>query len=321
MPKEVKNKLLTRFLLGMASDNEKEKIFKLPESEQIMKTHWESRVTEKLPDTAKKEMLESILRRTSIRTRILAVNPVLLAAAAILVGLVIGSIVFYEQIFPDAPADIISYQSPAGQRTKYALPDGSEVLLAGSSQIDLSVSFDDIQREVWLTGEAFFNVARNEDAPFIVKTSDITVSVLGTCFSVTSYPGDLETQTILLSGKVRVECITKDKAVDLYPGEKHAYNRISKAGEITKVDADRLLSWVDGKLIFDQADIYTVSKRLERWFGVQIEVNNPGKNNDLYTFTIENNTLDEVLLLMKKISPMTYVKNEEGIEIIFKEQP
>jgi hypothetical protein len=78
-----------------------------------------------------------------------------------------------------------------------------------------------------------------------------------------------------------------------------------------------MLSWIEGRLIFDQEDIITVTKRLERWYGVNITVSNPDQNNDLFTFTIDNNTLDEVLELMKKISQFSYIKTEDGINLTF----
>jgi ferric-dicitrate binding protein FerR (iron transport regulator) len=211
MPAEHNKKLFARFLLGVASDKEKSEIYGMKESEQMLKEQWDSEVSENLPDSTKRNLLHSILRKTTQRPRILRLNPVVAAAAAIFLGLIIGSIVLFQFLSPSDSMEMASFESQPGQRSSYTLPDGSEVLLAGSSKIDFPAEFGKDYREVRLTGEAFFEISPNESTPFLVMAQDITVMVTGTRFSVTCYPGDEVTQTILLSGKVRVECTAKSK--------------------------------------------------------------------------------------------------------------
>ena len=317
MQKEEKKGLLTRFMLGQATSKEKDKVYSLPESEQMLKGQWNNINPAELPKETRERMLNNIYLKTIRQPFIHRFAPLIRVAAVLLVGLIIAGIIYSGDIFSGHSPKMLSIQSPAGQRTPLTLPDGSKVILAGSSLIEYPESFDKKCREVSLSGMAFFDVAKSESLPFHVNTSEITVSVLGTQFSVASYPGDPLVQTVLVSGKVQVTCNENYKSVELIPGEQHTYNSMSKSGSVSKVDAQMLTQWADGKLVFDQEDIYSVCRKLERWYGVEIEISNPGRNNDLYTFTIDKNTLAEVLLLMQKISPMSYSKTDDVITISF----
>jgi len=116
---------------------------------------------------------------------------------------------------------------------------------------------------------------------------------------------------------VEVNCLEKNKSVILNPNQQHLYNSISKTSEINPVDAGQMMSWTEGKLIFYQEDIFTVCKKLERWYGVEITLKNANPRQNLYTITIDNNSLDEILKLMQKVSPMQYRINNGIITITF----
>ena len=317
MQKEQKNKIFARIFLDLASKKDLKKILSLPESEAMMKEQWDAPVSTILSPETKKRLKQNIYQKTLGRPRIYRYTPLIRVAAVFLIGLLIGGIVLYSDIFTGSDPIFISVVSPAGQRTPVELPDGSKVILAGSGRIEYPENFSAECREVHLSGMAFFDVKHQKNIPFRVKASEITISVLGTRFSVASYPGDPVTETVLLSGKVQVDCPHKNISVTMKPGERHTYNNISKLGKISKVDASRATSWIDGKIIFDQEDIYNVCKKLERWYGVEIEIVNRDPQNSLFTFTIDNNTLNEVLVLMQKVSPIQFDKHDDVISITF----
>ncbi len=317
MQKEQKNKIFARIFLNLASKKEQKKIRSLPESEAMMKEQWDAPASAILSPETKNRLEQNIYQKTIGQPRIYKYTPLIRIAAVLLIGLLIGGIVMFSDIFTGSNPIFISVVSPAGQRTPVELPDGSKVILAGSSRIEYPEIFSTKYREVHLSGMAFFDVEHHKNIPFRVKASEITISVLGTRFSVVSYPGDPVTKTVLLSGKVQVDCTHKNISVTMNPGEQHTYNNISKSGKISKVDALRATSWIDGKIIFDQEDIYDVCKKLERWYGVEIEIVNHDPQNSLFTFTIHNNTLDEVLLLMQKVSPIQFDKHNDVISITF----
>lgn len=319
MQKEQRKSLFARFLSGRATKKEKDQVYSMPESERMMKALWNKHLTHTMQDETRAKILNNIYLKTTRQPRIIRLLPLIRVAAVLLIGLIIGGVIFSDDLFNKHSNTLVSMQSPAGQRTTISLPDGTKVVLAGSSQIEYPEAFNDKSREVKLIGQAYFDVTHLNAVPFYVTTSDIRVSVLGTQFSVSSYPGDPVIQTILLTGKVQITCYDKNKSVDLLPGEQHTYNSISKSGSVSKVDAPRLMEWIDGKMLIDQEDIYAVCKKLERWYGVDIEISNHRNITDLYTFTIDNNTLSEVLLLMQKVSPLQYSFDENHLTLTFSE--
>jgi len=312
-----KNKLIARYVLGLAGKKEIEQFYSMPESRQMLKEQWDSLdEAQSLPET-RDRVQAKVYQKTIHQPRIYRYMPLLRIAAVFLLGLIIGGIMLQMGIFSLGSTKMIAVASPAGQRTVVQLPDGSKVVLAGWSRIEYPENFAKNHRSVHLSGMAYFEVVHRDDMPFTVAGADIEVSVLGTRFSMASWPGEAITETVLLSGKVKVNCLEKNKSVILKPNEQHVYNSISKTGEINPVDAKQMLSWAEGRLIFYQEDIITVCKKLERWYGVDIVIHNANSQQSLYTVTIDNNSLDEMLKLMQKVSPMQYSYNNGIINITF----
>lgn len=317
MQTKQKKKLIARYVLGLATKKEVEAFYSMPESQEMQKEQWDSTVeAQSLPET-RDRIQAKVYQKTTRRSRIYRYAPLLRIAAVFLLGLIIGGIMLQMGIFNLGSEKMIAVASPAGQRTTIQLPDGSKVVLAGWSRIEYPENFAENHRLVYLSGMAYFEVVHNDDIPFMVASSDIEVSVLGTRFSMASWPGEAITETVLLSGKVEVNCLEKNKSVILNPNQQHLYNSISKTSEINPVDAGQMMSWTEGKLIFYQEDIFTVCKKLERWYGVEITLKNANPRQNLYTITIDNNSLDEILKLMQKVSPMQYRINNGIITITF----
>ncbi len=233
---------------------------------------------------------EPKLRNSRRRKRLLWVG------SASLVG-VVGLVWFFQgyknpavqgQVPPTATSQVMT---KPGSRTQIQLPDGSRVWLNASSQLTYDKDFGQNLREVTLTGEAFFDVAKDASRPFIIHTKVIDVKVLGTEFNVRAYPNDAYTETSLIRG--RVEVTVKNR-----PQEKHylnPYEKVSVANNIVnpvaslKSVAPKALvvtepltyyhvdstvietSWVQNKLIFQENETFReVALKMERWYGVQI---------------------------------------------------
>jgi hypothetical protein len=209
---------------------------------------------------------------------------------------------------------------PYGKQSKVTLADGTTVWLNAGSQLLYSSRFEDDKREVYLSGEAFFDVTSNPSQPFHVIISDMRIKVTGTRFNVTSYPGDQTSQTILLSGKVSAkENKTFAREIDLNPGERITYNKEDRLIEKDKVNIELYSSWINGYLMFEDETISEVLKKLERFYNQKIIVEGNGKKT---LFTGKLDLAEELHQVLENISfsiPFEIQKRENNIVIKIKE--
>lgn len=189
--------------------------------------------------------------------------------------LVVAGWWFFLKSAPQSEKPLVqemSYQSPLGQRQTINLPDGSVVILNSNSQVQLADDFNTTKREIHLTGDAFFKVAKDAKKPFIVYAGNIVTTALGTEFYIHSK--DNSVQVDLLEGKVKVENIKKNvpgTSLVLFPGET---GRISGETNLLKQSFDslQLRSWLNGRLSFNETPLPKVLKQLEAWYDVEIKV-------------------------------------------------
>jgi hypothetical protein len=160
---------------------------------------------------------------------------------------------------------------PYGKRSEITLSDGTHIWINSGSQLSYPTKFKSDSREVFLSGEAFFDVKTNPDKPFYVITKDIRIKVLGTRFNVSSYTQDNTTQTVLVKGKISAaKNKLFSKNVELIPGERLVYNKNNENLTKDRVDVSLYASWVNGYLIFRNVPISTVYKKIERYYNQTI---------------------------------------------------
>ncbi len=320
MDNKLNKDLLRRYLLGLSGKEDEKHLYETKESKQMLQGRWNAAREKQLSAEKKAAMLSEIRRRTNQRNLYIKMRPFLRIAAVLLIGIIFTAVLFSDRIFKDDAVKMLSIQSPAGIRSNLNLPDGTKVILAGGSRIKYPENFEGDLREVFLSGRAFFDVVHNAQKPFVVSTPKMDVQVLGTRFSVTAYPSDRIVKTVLVSGSVKVMLNGQDQDVLLKPDEQFIYDSKNKSARLEQVNAGNLTAWIYGKQFFDQDDIFTVCKELEYWYGVDIELENAKNQDNLYTLTIEDNSLEEVLLLLKKVSPMEYDISGNKVRITYKQQ-
>lgn len=184
---------------------------------------------------------------------------------------------------------------PYGKTFKLSLSDGSQVVLNAGSELKFPVNFQNAEsRTVFLNGEAYFEVAKDRQHPFIVNTQDMDVEVLGTSFNVTSYTDDQKTYTVLVEGKVAAhdKLATGDTKI-LNPNEIAFFEDGQLQVEAVKVN--KYVAWVDGELIFVDDSFKVITNKLERKFNVKIENNYDELADINITATFTNETIEEVL--------------------------
>lgn len=181
-----------------------------------------------------------------------------------------------------------------GQKLKIHLPDGTIVWLNSESSLSYPDRFVDSVRMVELKGEAFFEVMKNPDVPFIVKSGDLTTTVIGTSFNFRSYD-DQPANISLVSGKIFVNSMDHPEAIYLEPGERLNYFPNEKRFLKDRFNKKAETGWKDGIIYFEEAGFDEVVKTLERWYGVEIISKNKMKKPWKYTGEFENEYLDIVL--------------------------
>lgn len=205
-----------------------------------------------------------------------------------------------------------------GEIKTIVLPDQTKVTLNAKSKIAYPKIFAKNVREVKLSGEAYFNVKRNEKQNFVVSSDNLKVCVLGTQFVVTDYPNDQIAETILVSGKIRIHT-SKDigeNQFELSPNERLLFDPKKQTSSIQNINALQYITWINGKLTFDDTNINTVINRLGQWYGIEIEY--PAELDKKYrlTFTIRDETFDQVMQLIQTLISVRFVQLEKNRYII-----
>ncbi|MCV2484786.1 FecR domain-containing protein [Flavobacterium sp. SH_e] len=164
---------------------------------------------------------------------------------------------------------------PYGKRTQIVLIDGTTVWLNSGSSLIYPTQFDGSIREVYLTGEAAFDVAHDKTKPFFVKTKECNVRVLGTVFNVSSYPEDATVQTALLQGKVRITYSKKgllssqEIQEDLTPGMIATINKDKKQIKVERKDVASILSWREGYFTFRSQSLNDILSKLSKYYKIE----------------------------------------------------
>jgi transmembrane sensor len=167
---------------------------------------------------------------------------------------------------------------PYGKTSEIILPDGSKVWLNAGSRLIYPEFFVDKTREVFLIGEAFFEVEHDDKKPFIVQTSDLRIRVLGTRFNVSAYPTDHLIETVLTEGKVKLEQHTSGlfpETTELKPGQLAAFSKTERTMQLKTVDTEHYTLWKQNLIKFESTDLSRVVKKLERYFNIRFKYDDP----------------------------------------------
>lgn len=207
---------------------------------------------------------------------------------------------------------------PHGEIFKLKLSDGTLVWLNAGSKLRFPQSFDtsDKKRTVYLEGEAFFDVAKNKDQPFIVNTQEVDVKVLGTKFNITSYENDDDITTTLVEGSVSVyETRTPGNEMHLTPSFQANYDKFGNSFRKAKVDVDACTAWMQNRLVIDNLQFSEILVRLERRYAVKFVDKAKNLNDEFYKGEFVDEDIASVLKTISMSTPFTYEINQNIITI------
>lgn len=223
-----------------------------------------------------------------------------------------------------------------GSKSKIQLPDGSLVWLNAGSKLTYTKEYGQQLREVTLTGEGYFDVVKMKEKPFIIHTTNINIKVLGTAFNIKAYPEDKQTETSLIRGSIEVtiknrpnnkiilspneKLIVENEDIIRKETEKNEEKNSSPAISINKLKrsgADSTVAetqWVENKLVFNDESFADVVIRMERWYDVEIELNDPKLQQKRLTGNFEKETIDQALEALQLTIPFKH--EQTGNKII-----
>tara|TARA_R110002020_G_scaffold38860_4_gene116347 strand:+ start:40163 stop:41311 length:1149 start_codon:yes stop_codon:yes gene_type:complete len=209
---------------------------------------------------------------------------------------------------------------PYGKRFDLLLSDGTQITLNSGTSLKYPVQFLKTKnRQVFLDGEAFFNVAKDSVNPFIVNTNGLNVRVLGTKFNLSSYPEDQYVNTTLLEGSVSVynkqDTFDSSNASLLEPGFKAEWNKYNKQISVEEADIAMHTDWLNGKIILRHVPFKNIVKKLERHYNVDIVNNNPELDEEMFTASFDVESIDQVFKTFNVTYEMEYKINDRQIII------
>lgn len=316
--------LFTKYLAGELSEDEKRTLFKmLDENPDLKKQAVDIQNTSALFSLAQDEEMvsekqyKSFLRVRNKRTVLRTLRKISGYAAIVLLA-VLGTFVYMT--FTDGKKEnIVRYQefsTPAGQRAKVLLADGTEVWLNANSTLRYPEQFAPEERTVELSGEAFFEVERNPEAPFVVKTSKMHVKVTGTTFNVYAYDKDTCFIASLMEGAISV-------ASPGSPTHFHHLNPLQQimmsdhSFRIDTFDNTDFLLWKEGVFAFDDMRLEEIIQKLEVYYDVSIITNNKKLKDIRYTGKLrQRDGVESVLKKLQIVYPFTYEKDDERNRIM-----
>ncbi len=259
-------------------------------------------------------------------------------AAAVLAVITMGVYLLWEsQRTSTLQPGIIQYVCKPGERKSFQLPDGTAVILNAGSEIYLNGQYAKNTREVFLKGEAFFEVQHNAAVPFIVHTASMDVKALGTAFNVKSYNNEYRTETVLIRGLVEVT-LKKDnnRKLLLHPDEKVLWTENKTGGNaaarspqsknipeqavikpVKKTENGEVkeLAWVQNNLAFEDEAFEDIAYQLNRWYNVNIQFESNDIKQYHFTATFKKEKIEQVLEILRTSKKFNYRIEEQKILI------
>lgn len=202
-----------------------------------------------------------------------------------------------------------------GERIQMIFQDGTKVYINSDSKLRYPKKFALNSREVYLEGEAYFEVAKNKKRPFIVNLNGPAIHVLGTSFNVQDYPENKDITVCLDEGHINLT-LPSEKKYPVQPGEKLVYNKESNQCTISRMNNMQHVSiWKQNVIVFKDTPLPEVLKVLNRWYNVDFNVEDNRALAYVYTLTSENTLLEKVLMDLEKIAPVKFDYNEDNKEV------
>ncbi len=312
MGKEEYKDLLDRFFAGETSSAENELLYSVINED--MDLNFEEYSLDRwtgndyvMPESRKRRMKNDIFRRISEAEANHGRRKTWRTLAA---AFAVAGYSAHDILKPVQEFEVVAER---GHKSMVTLPDGTVVWLNSDSRLTYTSDYNSKVRDIFLDGEAYFDVAKNPDIPFVVDAGEVRVRALGTKFNVRAYHDEMSIRTTLVEGKVLAS--SGDDDVVLSPCQEAVYER--RTGELSAADApnaDHLVPWRANEIYLDGMTLASVSRMLERMYNVDVVFSDSSVAGYTYTGLIRNSSLMNVLELISGTSPVKYRMNGNTIK-------
>lgn len=297
--------ILNKYLRGTATPEEMRQVElwydSFPEDDNLLQDAVQK-------EAFRKALVSRIISRTTHRRYRW---PSVAAAAVLLIAAGLG----LYQLTAKAPAalkaELVSV--PFGEHRSIKLSDGSVVHLNAGSQLTIGAGYGKKERRITLTGEAFFDIVKDPEHPFMIQSGGITTTVLGTSFNIKTYPEQKDWQINVASGAVKIMREQEVLAVMLTANKALRYDTATRALAITTVQASEASQWRNNILYFNNSSLEEMALELERQYNVPITVK--GKQEGHYKISFNKQPLPEVLDILADLTGITYTTADGKIII------
>ncbi|QSE96170.1 FecR family protein [Fulvivirga lutea] len=257
-----------------------------------------------------KKLSYQLDKETPVRKMPLSISMFYRVAASLLLFAICGILLFglSKWMISD---ELVVKSNPFGQKSTIQLSDGTIVKLNSGSKLSYPAEFHGNERKVYLEGEAFFDVTRDTEHPFLVITKNLTTQVLGTSFNINAF--DSTIKVTVATGKVKVSEIGGQQVI-LNPNDQAVYH---KAGRLTKKEVllATELAWTENTLRFEEASIQLIAKQLEMWYGIPINIEDVVGANCSVTGNYKDENLINVLEAISWSTGLSWKRTQDEIQL------
>ncbi len=330
----MKENLLLHILTGKATFNEKEEFYRhLENNEKEEKLFFEVKslwLSATMPHTSVdidsefEDLWQKIKNEKEEGIWVFG-RRILRYAAMVILILSIGGTAGYfisQKSFEYPDAGTQKYTAMRGSVSIVEFPDGTKIWLNSESELTFHEDRNNKQRLAELNGEAYFEVAHQDDFPFIVKVGKLVVRDLGTTFNIKAYSGDSYIETSLVEGKADILTQSGKTIVSLRPGESAMYLIDKNEMELRSIADNVLSAWRDGKFVVRDQRLEDIFKELSRWYGINFQFENDRLRDYRFTGNIKKSTT--ILHVLKVLNASTNLNykiienmNEPDMVIIY----
>lgn len=266
------------------------------------------------------EMKDSILAEVNSRINISLHRKLWfrasLVAASVLLLFGMTNYFFYTKGYNQVNSQLVELKNPLGMQTSIILSDGTNVILNSGTVLSYPTAFTSKYREVSVRGEAYFDVAKDVDHPFIVNAENINVRVLGTKFNVKAYEEENSIDVTLEEGRVEVGLTNFPDSYKIEPGQRICFDKSKSMFTQSKINTKHLTSWKDGEFYFDKNSFEEIARQLERRFNVNIEIVSDNLKHIVYSGDfIRNENLEQILTVMTADRRSKYIIDGNQVRI------
>lgn len=318
MKNNIPYELIARYLAGECNEDEKLKIQEWgqlhPDIMDECTRIWQQTSSEEFnPDVA--QALQKVNHRIDTKKKKSSRRLfTLISGAAAIILIVIVSIISVRNhdITQNMHTDLLALQTGVGETLEYQLPDGSKIWLNHSSVLSYPQEFGNVTREIYLEGEAFFEIAPDSNRPFIIHANNTLTQVVGTSFGIKAIKNTGEVLVTVSTGVVNLSVEGKESHIELRQGEQGVCHTIRKKLDKMNVPDPNLLAWKTKILVFKQSSLAEVAGVIESAYQIPVSVDSSMIDLQL-TSTFEKLSLDEVLEIIGMTMPIHISKDEKVI--------